>query len=214
MTTDAYPLVWPEGWPRTPDHQRQDGGARFRKGDWNGGYKQPSMHSACERFVPAALHFLSCEPLLGPVDLEKLSPGRDHHNALSGGATIYDPDYEGQPDKHAYFDMFGGPKIELVISGGESGPGSRPAHPDWHRSLRDQCAGYGATFFFKQWGDWIDADQYDCLDDPILRDFGKVARHRSHRLRPMDGTTMIRVGKANAGALLDGRAYHSLPEAV
>ena len=60
MTADAYPLAWPEGWPRTPDHQRQDGGARFRRGDWSGGYKQPSMHSACERLV-AELHRLGAE---------------------------------------------------------------------------------------------------------------------------------------------------------
>jgi len=42
--------------------------------------------------------------------------------------------------------------IGWAIAGGESGRGARPCHPDWVRSLRDQCAAAGVPFFFKQWG--------------------------------------------------------------
>jgi len=65
---------------------------------------------------------LSVEPLLGPIDL-----------------TLC-PEYE----EGAYLDQ--------IIVGGESGPGARPMHPDWARSMRDQCAEVGVPFFFKQWG--------------------------------------------------------------
>lgn len=71
--------------------------------------------------TPAAVRFLSCEPLLGAVDLSKYIQ-------------------ESQPTG----------AIHLVIAGGESGPGARPMHPDWARSLRDQCQSAGVPFFFKQ----------------------------------------------------------------
>ena len=76
--------------------------------------------------IPAAVRFLSCEPLLGPIDLGRwLKPG-----GAEGGRS-------------------------WVIAGGESGPGARPMHPDWARGLRDQCTSAGVPFFFKQWGEWL-----------------------------------------------------------
>ena len=42
--------------------------------------------------------------------------------------------------------------LHWVVCGGESGPRARPMHPDWARSLRDQCAAVSVPFFFKQWG--------------------------------------------------------------
>lgn len=44
--------------------------------------------------------------------------------------------------------------IDWLIAGGESGPGARPMHPDWARSIRDQCQAAGVAFHFKQWGEW------------------------------------------------------------
>lgn len=79
--------------------------------------------------VPAARRFLSCEPLLGPTSLVKW------HGFHRGTAPAWQP------------------TIDWVIVGGESGPGARPTHPDWVRDLRDQCAGAGVAFFFKQWGE-------------------------------------------------------------
>lgn len=75
--------------------------------------------------APAAVRFLSCEPLLGRVDL------------LTDFTWVVDGN------------------IDWVIVGGESGPGARPMHPDWVRELRNDCTNSGVAFFFKQWGAWI-----------------------------------------------------------
>jgi protein gp37 len=97
--------------------------------------------------IPAAVRFLSCEPLLGPVQIT---------DAYDGNGGIYKPlvglhwkrrDRPGLLAQH-------GPRIHWVIAGGESGPGSRPMHPEWVRSLRDQCVTSSVPFLFKQWGDW------------------------------------------------------------
>ncbi len=95
--------------------------------------------------VPARVRFLSCEPLLGPLDLEFLhsnprQPG-DLMNALTGA--------RGQ-DGCTYYKTEPVQKLDWVIVGGESGPGARPMHPAWARSLRDQCKAHGVAFFMKQ----------------------------------------------------------------
>lgn len=101
--------------------------------------------------VPAAVSFLSCEPLLRPVNLTLSYPighsgiYTEYHNVLAGNRYSYDLRTHGPA-----------PKIDWVIAGGESGPNARPMHVDWARSLRDQCAGSGTPFFFKQWGEWAD----------------------------------------------------------
>ena len=77
--------------------------------------------------------------------------------------------------------------IHWVIAGGESGPGARPSHPDWFRSLRDQCAAAGVPFHFKQWGE-----------------FAPVGDGR--------GVNVARVGKAAAGRLLDGIEHNDYPK--
>jgi protein gp37 len=80
--------------------------------------------------VPAAVRFLSCEPLIGPVDL---------------GSVLWDlvwPPPFTQPRR----------VIQWVIAGGESGPGARPCETSWLRSLRDQCQDAGVAFFLKQLG--------------------------------------------------------------
>ncbi|WP_378736712.1 DUF5131 family protein [Nocardia brasiliensis] len=103
------------------------------------------------RSVPAAVRFLSCEPLLGPLDLDiHLFP--DH---CPGGCGCRRPD-----DSDRYECGCGGecstwnprPAVDWVIAGGESGPGAREMHPDWVRDLRDQCIQAEVPFFFKQWG--------------------------------------------------------------
>lgn len=76
--------------------------------------------------TPAAVRWLSCEPLLGPVELKA----------------------------HWLRPTFPGPAVDWVVAGGESGPGARPMQPDWARSLRDQCAAERVPYFFKQWGEW------------------------------------------------------------
>lgn len=79
--------------------------------------------------IPARVRFVSCEPLLGPVDLSIWM--------VSG--------YTEPPHDDV---------VSWVIAGGESGHHARPSHPNWFRALRDQCEKFGAAFFFKQWGEW------------------------------------------------------------
>ncbi|MDA8122454.1 MAG: phage Gp37/Gp68 family protein [Deltaproteobacteria bacterium] len=92
--------------------------------------------------------------------------------------------------------------LDWVIVGGESGPGARPMHPDWPRSLRDQCQEAGVPFFFKQWGEWGPGG-------------GGQLYHRSfkvHQWPPPSGAVSIRIGKKAAGCLLDGREWKQFPE--
>lgn len=82
--------------------------------------------------TPAAVRGLSCEPLLGPLNIQR--------HLLDGWPKF-------------------APQLHWVICGGESGPNARPMHPDWARWLRDQCQVAGTPFFFKQWGEWLFENQ-------------------------------------------------------
>lgn len=92
--------------------------------------------------TPAVVRFLSCEPLLGPIDLT---------GKTVDGVWI-DPDYAKLDPHLADIVEREGWWINWVIVGGESGPDARPMKPEWARSLRDQCQAAGVPFFFKQWG--------------------------------------------------------------
>jgi protein gp37 len=128
--------------------------------------------------IPALVRFLSCEPLLGPVHLRKASKGLAH---IEGNVRI-----DG---------------LHWVIAGGESGENARPMHPDWARSLRDQCAAAGIAFFFKQWGEWAPLQPDANGESPTLGvDDCEVGRQH-----------MRIVGKAEAGRLLDGREHDDDP---
>jgi len=97
--------------------------------------------------IPAALHFVSCEPLLAELDITQIvsenRPGVEVFNALSG---VWARSHTNYP----VLSGTGRNRLDWVITGGESGPGARPSHPDWFRSLRDQCAAAGVPFFMKQ----------------------------------------------------------------
>jgi protein gp37 len=108
-----------------------------------------------------------------------------------------------------------------LISGGESGPGARPSHPDWHRAARDFCAANGIAYFFKQWGEWLPGTQYQ--EEHRRRDPGEVfSRYDARRwdgecfdycdeLEPSGREDVYRVGKKAAGRLLDGRTHDDFP---
>ncbi len=154
--------------------------------------------------APAAKRFLSCEPLLGPVDLTQ-------YVNIAGGAFIDDP-LAGALMADAVEDGAGWvrPCVDWVITGGESGRAARPSHPDWFRSLRDQCAAAGVPFLFKQWGEWlpfddaIDIDRVDILKAPTAGFGGDD---------PGGNPQMLRTGKARAGRALDGLIHDGRPEA-
>lgn len=104
--------------------------------------------------VPARVRFLSIEPMLGPVDLTRIvlhsGPIEIAKNAPPRWQAINTVNLcidATRPGKKS-----GRPALNWVIAGGESGPHARPSHPDWFRSLRDQCAGAGVPFFMKQMG--------------------------------------------------------------
>jgi protein gp37 len=99
--------------------------------------------------TPAAVRFISAEPLLGPVDLK--SAALRPYERQQGGFWEYG---HGEDDYGNGKVWVPAPPAQLdwVIVGGESGPGARPMHPDWARSLRDQCQGAGVPYLFKQWG--------------------------------------------------------------
>lgn len=109
--------------------------------------------------------------------------------------------------------------IDWVIVGGESGRESRPMHPDWARSLRDQCAAAGVPFFFKQWGAWEPrAWKGDGATHSVRGTDGAVHKFDHH---PNSGEraekatpgwhAIANVGKGAAGRLLDGREHNEFP---
>jgi len=133
--------------------------------------------------TPAAVRWISAEPLLGPITFEgrwvEYQDPRAHENQLE--------------------------RLSWVVAGGESGPRSRPSHPDWFRSLRDQCAAVSVPFFFKQWGEWgIDFDTPYASDDDVPEP--DSACH----VWP-DRYVSWRSGKRANGRLLDGRTHDEYP---
>lgn len=174
--------------------------------------------------TPAAVRFISAEPLLGPVDLTQFTPA----HSLSWAASTHKGTDGIERD-----DLFGRPVegLDWVIVGGESGHGARPMHRAWAQSLRDQCAAADVPFFFKQWGEWIDADQWlDQLIFPVwvdgkpwrparplnLEDAATLARlcNRAAPIRTTSGAILLKVGKHAAGCLLDGREWMAYPKAT
>lgn len=175
--------------------------------------------------VPAAKRFLSMEPLLGHVNLRSLPMGEGEIDALKADTWEQEIDRWRDTDEdwiEQFEDWYSvnlsdgltGPMhstINWVIVGGESGPGARPMHPDWARSLRDQCDAAGVPFLFKQWGEWMptihDGDTVKLVfakggphgpDQPAFHDWP-------------DGQGAARVGKKAAGRLLDGRTWDGFP---
>lgn len=144
--------------------------------------------------IPAQVKFVCLEPLLSRIDLNKsLGHTLKHH---AGGLKNC---------------------LSWVIVGGESGPKARPMHPDWVRSIRDQCKDAEVPFFFKQWGEWRES---------VNQDFGRY--HKWQWITPSGITDdcmgrnlinnhewntklMFRSGKKKAGNLLDGKTYQEFP---
>lgn len=137
---------------------------------------------------PAAVRFVSLEPLLGPVDL----------TSIEGQWSALD---DGSDDGVAAASV-----LDWVIVGGESGRNARPMHPDWARPLRDQCVASGVPFFHKQNGMWLHESQ----DQNGLWDWSD-ANERGCLHYWEDGTASIHLTKASAGRLLDGREWNEMP---
>lgn len=169
--------------------------------------------------TPAAVRFLSCEPLLGPVSLDRwfgLEHGKEWAECICDEIDPTD-----RPCLTCECRMELGKKSGLhwVITGGESGSNARPMHPEWARSLREQCTGAGVPFFFKQWGGWepseaIGTTYHKVSDGSVAGYPSNMATNRRHWWggKYGDGKPLsVRVGKGDAGRLLDGRTWDEFP---
>jgi protein gp37 len=136
--------------------------------------------------TPAAVRFVSMEPLLGPIDCSSW--------------------------------LYNRRRLSWVICGGESGRGARPMHPDWVRTIRDQCQSAEVAFHFKQWGEWAPADHRSSRAAWVLAETGAtspatVSSNGAEPVRwgPYGDRLMDRVGKRTAGRELDGRTWDEYP---
>jgi protein gp37 len=151
--------------------------------------------------TPAAVRWISAEPLLGPVNLNSIHEVFDDgclhtwESALDG--KRFSPWVGDDEDPM----IPGFPKLDWVVAGGESGKGARPMHPDWARSLRDQCAAADVPFFFKQWGEWY----------PAFANNYAVEASAVRETRDLGGAIIHRLGKKRAGRLLDGVEHNGMP---
>lgn len=176
--------------------------------------------------TPAAVRWVSAEPLLGPVSLRWLAAfpeNAPHIGQRPGGSTNH---------------LDGLRRLDWVVVGGESGPKARPMHPAWARGLRDQCAAAGVPFLFKQWGEWRPAQSIsEATNYPTLasdracagktkqaKDFPNMSGcyHLDHQVASMiDGLgeyayldcAMFKAGRKHAGRLLDGALHDAYPSA-
>lgn len=175
--------------------------------------------------TPAAVRFVSAEPLLGAIDFRRIAPeqidqsecgagihccGRIHTNAFTASAQC-DGQVPGEPLAIG--------RLDWIISGGESGPNARPMHPDWARSIRNQCAAAGVAFHFKQWGEhavYYDRDR----DDPDWKMCSEISQQKGRWLNLAGGhgfhgervVFAEKIGKARAGRLLDGIEHNGFPK--
>ncbi len=168
--------------------------------------------------TPAAVRWISAEPLLGPVNLEFIHYFESDCGGCSGLVSpAHEPACGTEPGPHWGLDW--------VVCGGESGPGARPMHPAWAQSLRDECADAKVPFFFKQWGNWAPAPWHGeggathaftaSMDDTGMRHFLRLSHGPTSGERdlttPAGAQGMRQVGKKAAGRLLDGRTWDDYP---
>lgn len=154
--------------------------------------------------TPAAVRFVSAEPLLGPLDLLRWTSHNLHSIRCNGGLTFHEL---GKGETFTKCTCH----LNWVIAGGESGPSARPMHPDWARALRDQCQEAHVPFFFKQHGEWLHRSQIsrDLQGDlAMMNVFGHGFKYHTWS----DGTDSVRLGKKQAGRTLDGRTWDQFPE--
>lgn len=224
--------------------------------DWGNGYSnvwlgasivnQEEAHRDIPKLIdtPAAVRFLSMEPLLGPVDLTRyLDPtgiscmdvcpesrfvDTSAVETYKNGQSEIEPvcPHCGEGASWTGYDD----GIDWVIVGGESGNKARPMHPQWVRSLRDQCAAASVPFLLKQWGEWLPGHHYT----PELQERDSSlsqSRYLCAQLTPdersvdwqighvlageiWDDGALWRVGKKSAGRLLDGVQHDGYPNGI
>lgn len=178
--------------------------------------------------TPAAVRFISVEPALGPVSIRNYvrgsrevvecpKCGHVHNSADSFYWTGLERDIEADRCPNCGYDTKGSirayieledryilPGLDWVIVGGETGPGARPMHPEWVRSLRDQAVAAGVPFLLKHRGEYLTL--------PELADLGITLSTAEAMNANTMGGGFYRVGRKRAGRMLDGRAWDEYPE--
>lgn len=189
--------------------------------------------------TPAAVRWISAEPLLAAVDLSRwMDPTGVTCMDVCPDDRYVDQDSYEQMNVHGHMEPICqhcgavaswtgyDDGIDWVVVGGESGREARPMHPDWALSLRDQCAAAGVPFLFKQWGEWAPADRETCslsvssgYIHPTLPNLPKPPERRPlgigygpHELEELGCAYIAKVGKKAAGRLLDGVQHDGYPE--
>ncbi|ADE12188.1 phage Gp37/Gp68 family protein [Sideroxydans lithotrophicus] len=130
--------------------------------------------------TPAAVRWVSIEPLLEAVNI-----------------ALWLDQLPATVDQR--------PRLDWCVVGGESGPNARPMHPDWARSLRDQCSAADVPFLFKQWGEWL-PDWHGEYLEPLI-----VTQDRHHWDGLGKESYSFKVGKKRAGRMLDGVLHDGYP---
>jgi len=165
--------------------------------DWGAGYKnvwlgisvvnQEEAYRDIPKLLdtPARLRWLSIEPLLAPLSFGgmwiEFTDSSIHKNMLEA--------------------------INWVVAGGESGKGARPMHPEWARTIRDQCQAAGVPFLFKQWGEWAPESEITVDGSPL-----SMTWQNNSALHICEGGERVyRVGKKLAGRTLDGKLHDEYP---
>lgn len=175
-------------------------------------------------FDLAQITFVSCEPLLGPLDITPYLGGRSYKCKCGFHRTESELLFLGGNDYRCAecgATCETGPTIDFCISGGESGSNARPTHPDWLRSLRDQCLETETAFHHKQNGEWCDlrtagGSEWTRTSQQPLK--GKIDGPNAGEYKtayPWKDDTypcMVRVGKKKAGHLLDGVEHLAFPK--
>jgi len=150
--------------------------------------------------TPAAVRWISAEPLLGPLALHPYLQRGDHElremDPMAAAMLS-----QGEEDGTAWVR----PAVDWVVVGGESGHNARPMHPDWARNIRDQCQVAGVPFLFKQWGEFAPSP-----DGGLPDQLPDSAGHYFDEPHPPGKTW--RFGKKRAGRQLDGRTWNQYPE--
>lgn len=168
---------------------------------------------------PAAVRWISAEPLLGPIDLTNITEVRSGVTVMF--STVPQVRVGDSMQVRTKVDALAGyndngqhTRLDWVVVGGESGPGARPMHPCWARQLRDQCVAAGVPFFFKQHGAWESVGGHWRRGDSIVWPDGAahVIAGGEFAVDP-SAATMRHVGKRAAGRLLDGRTWDEMPVA-
>ncbi|NTI27628.1 phage Gp37/Gp68 family protein [Rhizobium rhizogenes] len=160
------------------------------------------------------LTWCSGEPLLGSMDIIAACPGICAECLGIGAHLFVDGPCDACAGSGQDWDNHG---LKWFVAGGESGADARPMHPDWARSLRDQCASAGIPFLFKQWGNWqVACEANGHLDHDMARNDAHWVDIDGSRHKPSStGLTkpfaMHRVAKSAAGRLLDGIEHNGFP---